>query len=239
MKSISRRKFLGQLGTASVVAGAITTVKPTAAMALGKPQSKYYNAPTLDGITVSKKMNLKRSDLTDFILDRIPAEDRAEQILNTVVTHIEAEEKNDVEATMKTMIANPVFEDIPAGVVLQGHQSIAKDYLERFASFPSMKRHITNAMVDKNGCFMELLWEGYQKGSKRGVKPTKNPPKFVLPVSVYFEVNEMGLITRETAYYDQYLGMLSLELIPDILNNKALLLMLNPGLALRLDKSKS
>lgn len=230
---MKRREFLSRVGASSVVAGAIVA-GPTRALAFGKPKSKYYDAARIDNLTVSSQMKLKRSELSDFVQSRLPTAERADQILQTVMTHLEAEEQNDIETTMSTMVTNPIFEDIPAGVILEGHQPIAQDYLERFASFPSMKRHVTNIMVDKNGAFMELIWEGYQKGPKRGVKPTAHPPKFVLPVSVYFDVNEEGLITRESAYYDQYLGMLNMELIPDILNNKALLLMLNPGLAFRL-----
>lgn len=96
-----------------------------------------------------------------------------------------------------------------------------------------MKRHVTNLVVDKNGCFAELMWEGTQKGSIKGFKPPKSRPKIYLPVAVYYAVNDAGLIARETVYYDQYLMMLNLDLIPDIANRSMTLTLLNPGLITR------
>lgn len=198
---------------------------------------KYLGAKDIHKTTLSSMKNLQRDEILENALARIPTRERAEQIYKTVMTHIIAEEQNDVETTMSTMIENPVFEDVPAGTIIQGHKNIAVDYAARFKSFPSMKRHITSFMVDAKGVFVELVWEGYQKDSVKGIKPPLNARKFVLPVAAYFDVNDAGLIERESAYYDQYIGLLGLDILPDVMAHKSVLLVLNPGLILRQDKN--
>lgn len=238
---MNRRDFISKsLSTASLVsiAGAATSSLPSMALAKGPSShsyAKYTNVKNVWDLTQSSQKRISRDRLVEQARNSIPSEERAIQITETVIEHIIAEEVNDVERTLATMVENPIFEDIPAGVTLQGHKDVAADYAARYVSFPSMKRHITNIMVDNNGCFTELIWEGVQKGSVRGVKPSRHPRKIYMPVLAYFEVNEQGLISRETAYYDQYIAMLNMDLIPDFLNKKFFLLMMNPGLVARLE----
>ena len=238
---MNRRDFISKsLSTAGIVsvASAASTALPSMALASGpssNSRNKYTNVSDVGALTQSSQKRLKRTAILEQVRNSIPSQERALQITETAIEHIIAEEKNDVERTLATMVENPIFEDIPAGVTLTGHKDIAADYAARYVSFPSMKRHITNIMVDNKGCFAELIWEGVQKGSVRGVKPPKHTRTIYMPVLVYFEINEQGLITRETAYYDQYIAMLNMDLIPDFLNKKAFLLMMNPGLITRLE----
>ncbi|AFY00821.1 nuclear transport factor 2 family protein [Bdellovibrio bacteriovorus] len=239
---MDRRTFLKNAGIAAAAGTAMSVNGNAFAMArkptppTGNDYRKYLQAKDISKTTLSAMKKIQREEILDLALKRIPTPDRVEQIFETVMTHIVAEEQNDVEMTMSTMIENPVFEDVAAGAIIQGHKNIAADYAGRFNSFPSMKRTITNFMVDAQGVWVELIWEGYQRDSVKGVKPPKNVEKFVLPVAAYFDVNEQGLISRETAYYDQYLGLVNLDILPDVINNKALLLLVNPGLVTRLDR---
>lgn len=238
---MDRRKFLKAAGVTAALAPSLSwacTPPPPYTTPIGDPNAndyrKYLQAKDIHQTTISSRNKLKREEILDTLLQRIPTRERVVQIHDTVMSHIIAEENNDIEGTMKTMVKNPVFEDAAAGLVIHGHKNVIADYTARFDSFPFLKRHVTNFMVDAKGVWVELVWEGYQKGPVRGIKPPAMPGKFVLPLAAYFEVDDDGLISRETAYYDQYLGLLGLDVLPDVLQNKKILLMLNPGLLGRL-----
>jgi hypothetical protein len=133
---------------------------------------------------------------------------------------------------MATMAADPTFENMPEGKSYRGHQSVAEDYARRYSGL-TRKLHLTNINVDSKGAFAEMLWEGVQKGVYHEVKPVSNATRFFIPMVVYYEVNDDGLIVRESVYYDQYLGALSLKILPDVLQNKFQLITLNPSLIFR------
>jgi steroid delta-isomerase-like uncharacterized protein len=237
---MDRRNFLkysgvGALGIAG--SGLINAALPSVANAGGgemnETWSRYNFSNRFDSLTIAAKEMPRREDLLKRAMQRIPSQDRIEQIHNIVVAHTAAEENNDVDTTMATMIEKPIYEDVASGKTFIGHQDVMEDYRQRFQAFPSMKRHVTNMMVDSEGCFIEIIWEGEQKGVVKGLKPSANRPKLYLPVSVYYAVNHDGKIERETVYYDQYLMMLNLEIIPDIANKPVTLAMLNPGLVRR------
>jgi len=173
-----------------------------------------------------------RNQLLKSILEKIPAPERASQIVDIVQKHIIAEENQDLDATMATLSREPIFESIPDGKTFYGHRSVADDYAIRYSGL-TRKLHITNMTVDSKGAYAEMLWEGKQVGTYKNIKPVTNPKKFYLPMIVYYEVDDDGLIMRESVYYDQYLATLSLEIIPDIIHSKFRLIELNPRLIFR------
>ena len=241
---MDRRHFLKTSGfTTLAVASAGISIKPSGALGDSLKSSepnnltwkRYNSRNALNSLTIAASKLPDRSQLLDLAMANIPTPDRVEQIYKTIMAHTIAEENNDLDTTMATMVDQPIYEDVASGKTFVGHQDVLADYRAKYASFPMMKRHVTNVMVDKNGCFAELMWEGQQVGPVKGIKAPKNRPKIYLPVSVYYEVNEQGKIARETVYYDQYLMMLNLDLIPDIANNQLTLALLNPGLILRKD----
>lgn len=195
--------------------------------------SKFLNPKANVGeLTESARQMVSRDKLLQSALDKIPTAERAEQIVKILGQHILAEEAGDTSATMATMDPNPVFESLAEGKIYSGHQSVAEDYARRYYGL-TRKLHITNLTIDKKGAFAEMLWEGLQVNTYKEINPVSNPKKFFIPMVVYYEVTEQGLIKRESVYYDQYLGALSLEIIPDVLASKLQLISLNPGLLLR------
>jgi hypothetical protein len=238
----TRREFLKDASNLSLLAGTMLLSGENGfagAPARGRTNAtwdRYNFSKPLTSLTEAAKAIPAREELLENALRNIPSEDRVKQIHDTVITHLIAEETADVDLTMSTLVEKPIYEDIASGKTIVGHQDVMDDYRKKYESFPAMTRHLTNFMVDKNGCFVELLWEGKQEGPIQGITPPKNRPKIYLPVTVYFQVNEMGKISRETVYYDQYLMFLNLDLIPDIANKPLVLALLNPGLIGRRDK---
>jgi hypothetical protein len=232
---ITRRAFL-ELGTFAVSATTIVAATP-AAIAGESPVFEDYTKfldprAKVGDLTESARKMVSRDHLLQSVLDKIPTPERVEQIHSILVKHIEAEEAGDTDATMATMDREPVFESIVEGKTYRGHQNVAEDYARRYHGL-TRKLHITNLTVDVHGACAEMLWEGVQKDNYRGFAPVSHPKKFFIPMVVYYEVNPEGLIRRESVYYDQYLGALSLEVFPDILKSKVNLLRLNPGLIFR------
>jgi hypothetical protein len=183
-------------------------------------------------LTESARQMVSRDRLLNSILTKLPTPERAEQIFNIIAKHVQAEEAGDTQATMETLVPEPIFESLPEGKSYRGHQSVSEDYARRYFGL-TRKLHITNMNVDAKGAYVEMLWEGHQKNTYHGIKPVSNPKKFFLPMVVYYEVSNDGLIQRESVYYDQYLGTLSLEIIPDILSSPIRMLQLNPLLIFR------
>lgn len=235
---MERREFLkvSSLGAWSVVsmkanASSVTTMSNAQPTNLTWRRYNYSNV--LNSLTLSSGKMPSRDQLLEMAMNNIPSPERVQQIHDVVMAHTIAEETADLDATMATLVDKPIYEDVASGKTFVGHQDVMDDYRTKYKAFPSMARHVTNMAIDKNGCFAELVWEGAQKGSIQGLKPPTNRPKIYLPVTVYWEVNEEGKIARETVYYDQYLMLLNLDIIPDIVNKPLTLMFLNPGLMLR------
>lgn len=240
---VNRRSFLKLSGSALATGGVGLMISNPAKAACyldcsineynPKDYTKFLNpAAKVAELTESGRKNLSRDRIMQSVLDKIPTADRVEQITSIILKHIDAEERNHVEDTMATLDPNPIFESIPEGAIYQGHKAVQDDYKIRYQGM-TRTLHITNLTVDTNGAFAEMLWEGQQVDTYKGFKPVENAKKFFLPMIVYYEVTSQGLIKRESVYYDQYLGLLSLELIPDILKNSLDMLALNKGLIFR------
>lgn len=242
-KKMNRRHFLknsglGTMGVLSASAAVITT--PLLGHASNAPINqtwKRYNGSNyLNNLTISASQMPKRDEWLRKLEDSIPTKERLQQIHSVVIRHTVAEEEGNLDETMATLTDKPIFEDVASGKTTVGHKDVFNDYKERYSAFPNMQRHITNMMIDNNGCFVELMWEGHQAGPIRGLSAPKNRPKIYLPNTVYFSVTEEGKISRETVYYDQYLMAMNVDIIPDIMNNPLQLAFLNPGIIARKQK---
>lgn len=144
-----------------------------------------------------------------------PAEQRRAQVRDIIVEHVDAENARDMERTMKTYTPDCVFDDVPTRVLFEGKDSIAASYLERFEAFPNLERIITRMTVDDNSGVVEITMRGPQEKAYRGFPPRTNAAQ-ELKIVGHFEVNAEGIITRETAYYDQMAAAVQLGALPDI-----------------------
>ncbi len=141
-------------------------------------------------------------------------EKRRAQVRDVVVEHVDAENARDMNRTLATYAEECVFDDVPTGKLFRGKAAIAASYQERFEAFPRLERIITRLTVDERGAVVEITMRGEQEGVYRGFPPV--PGVQELALVGHFELDEQGLITRETAYYDQLAAAVALGAIPDL-----------------------
>lgn len=139
---------------------------------------------------------------------------RRAQVRDALVEHVDAENDRDMARTMATYAEGCVFDDVPARRLYQGKSAIAGSYQERFDAFPDMERLITRMTVDDRSGVVEITMRGTQTGVYRGFPP--RPGIQELKIVGHFELDEAGLITRETAYYDQLTAAVALGALPDL-----------------------
>jgi len=144
-----------------------------------------------------------------------PSERRRAHVRDIIVEHVDAENARDMERTLATYSSDCVFDDVPTKVLFEGKDSIGASYLERFEAFPNLERIITRMTVDDDSGVVEITMKGPQERPYRGFAPRSNAPS-ELKIIGHFEVNEAGLISRETAYYDQLAAAVQLGALPDI-----------------------
>ena len=142
-------------------------------------------------------------------------EKRRAHVRDIIVEHVDAENARDMDRTMATYAEGCVFGDVPTETLFEGKQAIADSYQDRFDAFPKLERIITRMTVDDNSGVVEITMRGPQEKPYRGFPPRTNQNQ-ELKIVGHFEVNAEGLITRETAYYDQLAAVVQLGALPDI-----------------------
>jgi steroid delta-isomerase-like uncharacterized protein len=141
-------------------------------------------------------------------------EKRRAQVRDVVVDHVDAENARDMDRTLATYAEQCVFDDVPTGKRFRGKAAIAASYQERFEAFPRLERIITRLTVDERSAAVEITMRGEQEGVYRGF-PAR-PGVQELAIVGHFEVDDEGLITCETAYYDQLAAAVALGAMPDL-----------------------
>lgn len=180
----------------------------------------------------------KNSDL-ETPSDIAASSPRRDHIRNLIVEHVDAENARDMPRTLATYSDDCVFDDIPTQTLFEGKDSIGASYLERFEAYPNLQRIITRMTVDDDSCVVEITMRGPQEKPYRGFAP-HNKQNSELKIVGHFEVNQVGLITRETAYYDQLAAAIQLGALPDITKpkGKLWLLLAYPFALFRIIKAK-
>lgn len=144
-----------------------------------------------------------------------PGERRRAHVRDIIVEHVDAENARDMARTLATYSDDCVFDDVPTGVLFTGKDAIAASYQERFDAYPKLERIITRMTVDDDSGVVEITMRGPQEKPYRGFPPRSGAPS-ELKIVGHFEVDEAGLIRRETAYYDQLAAAVQLGALPDI-----------------------
>jgi steroid delta-isomerase-like uncharacterized protein len=166
------------------------------------------------------------------------SEKRRAQVRDVVVEHVDAENARDMDRTLATYAEGCVFDDVPAGKLFRGKSAIAASYQERFDAFPRLERIIERLTVDEHGAVVEITMRGEQEGIYRGFPPV--PGVQELAIVGHFEIDEHGLITCETAYYDQLAAAVTLGAMPDLTTTRGRLwlLLAYPPALLRLARAR-
>ena len=170
---------------------------------------------------------------------RVTTSARKDFVRNLIVEHVDAENARDMQRTLATYSDDCVFDDVPTQTLFEGKDSIGTSYLERFEAYPNLQRIITRMTVDDDSCVVEITMSGPQEKPYRGFPPNKQKNS-ELKIVGHFEINQAGLITRETAYYDQLAAAIQLGALPDITKpkGKLWLLLTYPYALVRIVKAK-
>jgi steroid delta-isomerase-like uncharacterized protein len=157
-----------------------------------------------------------RADATGYNASTAsPAEQRRARVRDIIVEHVDAENARDMARTLASYSEDCVFDDVPTGVLFEGKQAIAASYQERFDAYPQLQRIITRITIDDHSGVVEITMKGPQEKPYRGFPPRTNTSS-ELKIVGHFEVNEAGLISHETAYYDQLAAAIQLGALPDV-----------------------
>jgi steroid delta-isomerase-like uncharacterized protein len=120
---------------------------------------------------------------------------------NTVLAHLEAENKQDIAATLATFKPGAARTELP-GEVADGHDAVAATYLELFTALPDMHFDIEEDSLCHHGdCVIgETRVYGTHRGPFRGLPPTGR--RVDLPIVAIFQFDGPDLIC-ERAYFDR------------------------------------
>lgn len=131
----------------------------------------------------------------------------------TVLTHLEAENRHDIPATMATFKPGAARMELP-GEVADGHDAVAATYLELFTALPDMHFDIEDGSLCHDGdrVIVETRVHGTHRGPFRGLPPTGG--RVDLPIVAIFQFDGPDLIC-DRAYYDRVSMFMQLGIARD------------------------
>lgn len=116
--------------------------------------------------------------------------------------HLEAENAQDLEATLATLHPDCRFDDLATGQTWQGRDGAAAHYRQWWTTFDvEVKRGPgqSSAWSDDDVCFAEATWHGRHIGPFLGVAPSGRT--IVQPFVVILAFKD-GLMLTERFHYD-------------------------------------
>ena len=121
-----------------------------------------------------------------------------ETILELVAAHVEAENRHDMDATLRTLHPECVFVDYAMQRTFRGHEGAREHYLLWWSAFDlrvaGERRHVGRATF----C-AETRFRGRHRGDFMGFAPTGR--EIDLHVAVFVEIRD-GLMSAERFFYD-------------------------------------
>ena len=136
-----------------------------------------------------------------------------QQLEALVRRHVEAENAQNLEATLETLHPQCRFEDHATGQVWHGRDGAAAHYRQWWNTFDvTVKRGLGQiaAWTDDDGYIGEATWRGRHVGPFLGIAPTDRP--VVIPFVVVLGFKD-GLMLSEGFHYD--LASLVRQIGPD------------------------
>ena len=121
----------------------------------------------------------------------------------TVLAHFEAENQQDVEATLATFKSGAARSELPGGEIADGPRAVADTYRELFTALPDMRfDDVDPGSLCHQGdrVICESRIQGTHQGPFRGLPPTGR--QIDLPVVAIFQFDGPDLLS-ERAYYDR------------------------------------
>jgi steroid delta-isomerase-like uncharacterized protein len=132
--------------------------------------------------------------------------------IEVVKAHMEAEDRQDVEATVATFTEDCYY-DVPGlGIHLRGKDEIRRWYEESFAAIPDFRNANERYYECEGNVFFEADIEGTHLGTWAGWAPTGR--RFSIPILVRIPIAADGLIEAEIVHFDNAGLFMQLGILP-------------------------
>jgi steroid delta-isomerase-like uncharacterized protein len=133
--------------------------------------------------------------------------------IDVVKAHMEAEDRQDVEATVATF-TDDCYYDVPGlGIHLRGKDEIRRWYEESFAAVPDFRNANERYYESEGNVFFEADIEGTHLGTWAGWAPTGR--RFSIPILVRIPIAADGLIEAEIVHFDNAGLFMQLGILPE------------------------
>jgi steroid delta-isomerase-like uncharacterized protein len=126
--------------------------------------------------------------------------------------HMEAEDRQDIEATVATFTEDCYYRVPGLGIELRGKDEIRRWYAESFQAVPDFRNSDERYYESDGNVFFEANIEGTHLGTWAGWAPTGR--KFKLPILVRIPIAPDGLLEAEIVYFDNAGLFMQLGIIP-------------------------
>ena len=115
-----------------------------------------------------------------------------------VKTHVESENRHDVDAAIATF-HSPRYEVQPMGIVHDGKEAVNELLSGVFKGFPDFTVEIVKTHHSDNAIILEIRMKGTHQGEWAGIKPTGKTLN--IPAACIFDFDQDRLI-GEKVYFD-------------------------------------
>jgi steroid delta-isomerase-like uncharacterized protein len=114
--------------------------------------------------------------------------------------HVAAETAFQMQATLDTLTADCVFDDMPTGQKYLGHDGVRAYYNEWWSAFGNTPSGSKRYVPSSDCLIVETHFVGTHQGSYAGIAATGRPIN--LPVAIFVSFKD-GLMSGERFYYDR------------------------------------
>ena len=136
----------------------------------------------------------------------------AKSAIDVVKAHMEAEDRQDIEATVATFTEDCYYSVPGLGMELRGRDEIRQWYRETFAAVPDFRNTNERYYQSDGNVFFEANIEGTHLGTWAGWAPTRR--KFKVPLLVRIPIAPDGLIEAEIVHFDNAGLFMQLGILP-------------------------
>jgi steroid delta-isomerase-like uncharacterized protein len=132
--------------------------------------------------------------------------------LEVVKEHMEAEDRQDVEATLATFTDDCYYSVPGVGVELRGKEQIRNWYEESFVAVPDFRNSNERYYESGSDVFFEANIEGTHLGTWQGWAATGR--SFSVPILVRIPIAPDGLLEAEIVHFDTAGLFMQLGILP-------------------------
>lgn len=132
--------------------------------------------------------------------------------IDVVKAHMEAEDRQDLDATLATFTDDCYYRVMGLGIELRGKDEIRRWYEDLFAAIPDFRNSDERYWEAEGQVFFSAFMEGTHRGTWHGWAPTGR--SFRSPMFVRIPIAPDGLMEAEIVYNDSADVFTQLGILP-------------------------